>query len=187
MGRTPSGLTGADLLATVQAQENQELSVHDLAVKCGYVTEKGAVRVTQFKIAVANASGLFFGKTTPGDIPAQRGGTSNKFKAQKNGILVAAKRFLQEIGVLAGQFANVMVAEVEAGTIDVGAFDISEGTKVVLIVKNHDPVSANEDEDGDDDVEVDEDEDAEAEESATKAAPAPVSSTIRIPQPEPVG
>ena len=38
-----------------------------------------------------------------------------------------------------------MVAKVEGGVIDVAAFDLSEGTKVVIITKNLDPVIDGED------------------------------------------
>lgn len=197
MSRIANGLTGQVLLATVQAEENRGFSIQDMAVKCGYVTVRGTARVPQFKVAVADASGVYFGRTIPGDVPAQRSGTTNRFKAQKNGILVTAKRFLTEIGVTAGTYANVMVAEVEGNVIDTSAFDFAEGAKVVIIVKNHDPVMDDEDseeEEADEDSEEDEDEDTDdAPEAPTPSptfipdpldpTPAPMTTTVRIAQP----
>lgn len=146
MSRTANGFTGQALLAMVQvAKENGGFSPQELAIKCGYVTAKGTARVLQYKLAVADANGIYFGKTIPGDVPAQRSGTTNRFKSQKNGIVVAPKRFLTEAGVAAGTYANIMVAKVEGGVIDVAAFDLSEGTKVVIITKNLDPVIDGED------------------------------------------
>lgn len=193
MSRIANGLTGQALLSTVQAEENRGFSIQDMAVKCGYVTVKGTARVPQFKVAVADASGVYFGRTIPGDVPAQRSGTTNRFKAQKNGILVTAKRFLAEIGVTAGTYANVMIAEVEGDVIDTTVFDLAEGTKVVIIVKNHDPVMDDEDSEGE---EADEDEEEgvdDAPEVPTPSptfipdplnpTPAPMTTTVRIAQP----
>lgn len=189
MSRTANGFTGQALLAIVEAEENRGFSTQDLAIKCGYITAKGTARVLQYKLAVADASGIYFGKTIPGDVPAQRSGTTNRFKSQKNGIVVAPKRFLTEAGVAAGTYANIMVAKVEGGVIDVTAFDLSEGTKVVIITKNLDPVM-----DGEDSEDEATDEDTEdAVEVQTPSStfipdplnptPAPMTTTVRIAQP----
>ena len=190
MSRTTNGFTGQALLAIVQAaKEDGGSSPQDLAIKCGYVTANGAARVQQYKLAVADANEVYFGKTIPGDVPAQRSGTTNRFKSQKNGIVVAPKRFLTEVGVTPGTYANIMVAKVEGGAIDVTAFDLSEDTKVVIITKNLDPVM-----DGEDSEDEATDEDEEDEDEAQALSPtfisdplnptlAPMTTTVRIAQP----
>ena len=187
MSRTANGFTGQALRAIVEAEENRGFSPQDLAIKCGYVTAKGTARVQQYKIAVADANEVYFGKTIPGDVPAQRSGTTNRFKSQKNGIVVAPQRFLIEVGVTPGTYANIMVAKVEGGVIDVTAFNLSEGTKVVIITKNLDPVM-----DGEDSEEEDEDTEDVAETQAPSPTfipdplnptPAPMTTTVRIAQP----
>ena len=193
MSRT-SGLTGSDLLATIQAEENRGLSPQQLAVVCGYVTSTGVAKTIHYKAAVADASELYVGKTQAGEVPAQRGGSSTSFKVQKNGILVAAQRFLKKAGCAPGDYATVLVLRSQDGSIDLTETKLPDGN-FVLICKDQARTDAallgeevgyeEDDEEYEEDEDEDEDEDEEVVTSEIeKQESAPVSrTTIRIPQP----